>query len=259
MSSLLDLFESVEVSEQDFLTDSDVTFLKALEKDFQLVHKQLADSRQVVGGVSGEFPYFSSITDQDFKHHQFVAKRFIAEIDNSIKRVKELFACKVVEYLNEKYHLKLTADGLTQFNTYAEIISVLLQRTGIGFKQKGIQDTIKAMTNHLGGRYNPTLKGKTVTLPSFNLKSFEWQIIYKWNDAYKALIKFCNYFETGLLAENTVIDKHFNEETVKEYKKYDIPGNKINGFTIYKNNRLDIHFQNAEEALDFYTTLKNNL
>lgn len=253
IDDVLTMFDEVDTNENNMITDEDRKHLEEIEVEY----------KNVIETINNHIEQYEEIK----KNQKYEFVREFCQIDplkKAIINVREKFVWNVCKYFTDKYNVKLEKYKLCdkykhQNVTLNEIISDILETLG-GLTFKELEDKqIKENLASVSPRESKLQKDKVVlsgflTLDDISIKyGNRFRLSYYSKDKFQTLvraIKHYNNVEAKTLEEfYTKVANAENDELITTHK---LNLEKIKNIKLYKNGRVDIQFNNSDNAQKFF-------
>lgn len=290
--SMLSVFDTIEVRNEQKISAADLEFcqnqqtslyrtLEQIERwydIFRIETEQYAESHKLVfkpnGSVTTNRGYISSQElEKDYGRFYFLPFESLnALVEQHFKAINH-FAYEINGYFNKTYNLSVPTPDIdkekTPFRSRPEYMTyvdrVITHLGGKGFRQVAEEEVIqrfkKVVTPHWQNKV-PELIGDKIAFQNifrfdeFWLKNGQTQISYNYH---KEIDIFCEGVALGagdMLGGNSKIILDFDDNNVNISEPYQLGISTTAEMKFYKNGRIDLRFDNKEQARAFYNKMR---
>lgn len=292
--NMLSIFDSIQVRNEEKLSQYDRDFcerqqlninatLQQLDTWYEMLCKEAEPFKEIYKakfGANGKVDYtnpylYQSSSRQDYKEYEFTPFETINTLVEQRRKAIQRFGSTIIGYFNQTYSLsidvpyiekdKMPIDYHPVYTSYID--QVIGSLGGKSFRQKAEEEITERLLSQYppqGWKKPPLLKNKTIifehliTFDSFDIEHYNrYQLNYNERGLY-VLCAALTLFADGRLNGGTEIIQDFKNDNIvlsDWYKLRTLKGIKLK---FYKRNRVDVRFENKEDAEACFNKLRLN-
>lgn len=292
--NMLAIFDTIQVKNEDKLSQSDRDFCEMIQKSLYATLDQLdacydyflketskyRDEYTISFKKDGQIEYrdLSRYSRDSHNYNEFCFLPFKPMNDIVIKRSQAIrkFIQDIIDHFNKSYNFSVSAPQVATgslpvnyrpvYMSYVDTVIGYLD--GNSFRQKAEEEIMGRLLSiypQKGWKKPPVQKAKVITFPniiSYNSMHLEYhheyQMEYGYNNNLEQLCAAITLFGDGRLNGDMNVIRNFNDNNINMTDWYKLVAIKSIEMKFFKNGRIDVRFESSAIAEECYKKLKLN-
>ncbi|HBJ1650931.1 TPA: hypothetical protein LA460_000150 [Clostridium botulinum] len=264
--SILNLFDSIEISNTTRLDDEDLEFCKLQERIYNKIYDIYEKLTQAIDEVKNnevkELNVKFNHTCGNYTHYYTNAITYqhrIGDLENNINKISENMISGITSYFSHKYNIEIDYEKIRNLANgkridYNFIVDLIFEQLGgFDFKDKAKQQIIDKLKEETK-QYREDTKKVQVKNNRVIIADFLWRDSWDRNQlSYQAYHKLEILFNAINMFFNNEQSQEYMQELykIKHFGEYELNFSGCASTKFYKNGKVDLVFSDGIKALEF--------
>lgn len=280
--NILDKFKKIEIKSTQKISNEDLAYCEKTQSQYEKAVEQINFYMKALQSLHDKDPnklheFYSyrngvetirTVRELEWNERHFFTPLYgIYNCKKYLTDLKKNFINKIKNYFESSYNLKLDLKSLDECEKeihYTDIIELIIDCCGgISLNETGLENLKEEFRNRIYYQNRVKKKNNKISLDNYVYYRYyslpELRIDFD-DKQLPALLKAMSFFETNNITVDPIIASglpnpkgNYEETKVDVTKEYTLTGtNKVKSIRFFKNRRIDIKFNNSQDAEDFY-------